>query len=82
MQRENTICDKGLEFRDIVEHRNAYLGFILMEVINGVFKVYKAGFSIIHKRADDAVVSLWHKFIEIFCLEMFCCDTFLSAFLS
>lgn len=52
-----------------------------MEVINGVFRMYKTGFGITHNRADDAVVSLWHKFIEMFCLEMFCCDIFLSAFL-
>lgn len=64
-----------------MEHRNGYLGFILVEVINGVFRVYKAGLTIIRNRADDAVVILWHKFIETFCLEMLCCDIFLSAFL-
>lgn len=60
-KRENTIWDKGLEFRDVAEHRNGYLGFILTEVINRVFRVYKAGLTIIHKRAGDAVVILWHN---------------------
>lgn len=51
-----------------------------MEVINEVFRVYKAGLAIICNRAEDAVVILWHKFIETFCLKMSQCDIFQGAF--
>lgn len=50
---------------------NAYLGFMLIEVIDEMLKVSKMGLTIIHMKADDAMVILWHKFIETFCLKIF-----------
>lgn len=51
--------------------RNGYLGFILLEVIDEMLRVGKTGLAIICNRADDVMVILWHKFIEIFCLKIF-----------
>lgn len=64
-----TIGDKGWWLRDVERDRNAYLGFILIEVIDEMLS--KIRLAIICNRADEVMVILWHKSLETFCLKIF-----------
>ena len=55
--------------RDVDRERNAYLGFILLEVIDEMLS--KARWAIICNRVDEVMVILWHKFIGTVCLRIF-----------